>query len=482
MAVSTREAGWLRTTMVRGGLAGVALGAIALGGAVVVLAQTPGGLRDTAVLVATVLLSLAVGIWAGAPEAGRDLLPVRDRWLAAAALTAVSGSFSTFGTIYQQIYPGPWWGTASLVIVVAVPVYAVGMLLPVLLEWAERLAEREEEEDGGGWQALAPLGGAVLGGGVLGVLLSGILLLPRWSPGSVIMGASATLLLPLLLPEPDRLAPRETLLAQVTSPFGSLRVVEVVFPGERQPERRLFLNDEEESGELVRSGAPTLGYVAAAESWLTSTTPRGASYLFLGGGAYTLPRRIAERDPRAAITVVELDPEITRLAYRYFGLEPHHRITSRHGDARAVLALDDDTRYDRIYLDVYSGREALPYSLVTAEAARDILRKLRPGGLAGINLIGSVDGPESVQLWSIIRTYAEVFPGVVAYTHLGRDFPERQNVLLSLSGEPATNPPAAAGMFELWPREEWPAPAGTTVFRDLLPEPRKAPTARAESA
>jgi len=480
MAVSTHEAGWLRSTAVRGGLAGAALGAIGLGGAVVVLVQTPGGLRDAAVLVSTILLSLGVGIWAGAPEAGRDLLPVRDRWLAAAALTAVSGSFSTFGTIYQQIYPGPWWGTASLVIVVAVPVYAVGMLLPVLLEWAERLAEHEVE-GGGGWPALAPLGGAVLAGGVLGVLLSGVLLLPRWSPGSVIMAASATLLLPLLLPDPDRLSPREALLAQVISPFGSLRVVEVVFPGERQPERRLFLNDEEESGELVRSGAPTLGYIAAAESWLTSTTPRGASYLFLGGGAYTLPRRMAERDPLAAITVVELDPEITRLAYRYFGLEPHHRITSRHGDARTFLARGDDTRYDRIYLDVYSGRETLPYSLVTVEAARDILRKLRPGGLAGINLIGSVDGPENVQLWSIIRTYAEVFPGIIVYTHLGRDFPERQNVLLSLSGEPAPDPPAAAGMFELWPREEWPSPAGTTVFRDLLPEVRKAPTARAES-
>src|SRR3546814_16632537 len=58
--------------------------------------------------------------------------------------------------------------------------------------------------------------------------------------------------------------------------------------------------------------------------------------------AYTLPRRVAERDPRAAITVVELDPEVTKAAYLYFGLRSEHGIRSVHGDARAFLSRTAD--------------------------------------------------------------------------------------------------------------------------------------------
>src|SRR3546814_6524650 len=76
--------------------------------------------------------------------------------------------------------------------------------------------------------------------------------------------------------------------------------------------------------------------------------------------AYTLPRRVAERDPRAAITVVELDPEVTKAAYLYFGLRSEHGIRSVHGDARAFLSrTDDESEFDRIYVDVYGGQESL---------------------------------------------------------------------------------------------------------------------------
>src|SRR5690606_18701013 len=121
-----------------------------------------------------------------------------------------------------------------------------------------------------------------------------------------LLGAAAVLMAPLLRhPRMEPLA-REQLLHEVDTPYHTLRVTEVVHPGDRQPERRLYLDGEEESGELVRSGAPTLAYIAAAEAWLSERSARGGEYLFLGGGAYTLPRRVAERDPSARVTVVEL--------------------------------------------------------------------------------------------------------------------------------------------------------------------------------
>jgi spermidine synthase len=275
------------------------------------------------------------------------------------------------------------------------------------------------------------------------------------------------LVLPLLFPEPMRPAPAERLLHEVETPFGILRVTEVVYAGERQPERRLYLNDEQESGELVRSGAPTLAYIAAAEGWLARDAPAGGAYLFLGGGAYTLPRRIAERDPRARVTVVELDPEVTRLAYRFFGVRRSHGIASVHGDARAYLERGPDAAADRVYLDVYGGDEALPYALVTREALELARRRLRPGGALGINLIGVTTGAESLRMWSVVRTLREVFPAVALYTHLGPEYPERQNVLAVAALDDAHPFPPRAGTFDRWAEEAWPRVDAAAVYRDL---------------
>lgn len=176
---------------------------------------------------------------------------------------------------------------------------------------------------------------------------------------------------------------------------------------------------------------------------------------------------MAERDPRAAIVVVELDPEVTRVAYRFFGVRRDHGIGTVHGDARAYLEHPGDREYDRIYLDVYGGREALPYPLVTQEAFAAIRRRLGPGGTAGLNLIGVTTGAESLRMWSVVHTAREIFPSVALYTHLGPDYPERQNALLALSPDPHHPFPPRAGLFQRWPQEEWPAAERATVFRDL---------------
>lgn len=457
---------WFRTVLARATLVGLALGVVALGGSSLVLAETAPGPISAAVLTATVLIALAVGVWAGSPEATREHLALRERWLSAAAVVAVAGSFATFGALYQQVYPGPWWRVAGLLIVVAAPSYALGLLLPVLLTWGERWRERDADQTGA-WGALPPILFGLLGGAAIAALATGFLVLPRWSPASLFMLVAVMLLLPIIGADPASAPSREVVVYHSTTPYGTLEVLDVAFPGERQPERRLYLDDEEESGQLVRSGAPTLAYVAAAETWLSHITPSGASYLFLGGGAYTLPRRIAERDPRARVVVVELDPEVTRLAFRFFGLKGQHGITSIHGDARAYLDSPDAARFDRIYVDVYGGREALPHSLVTEEAARTIGQRLSPGGVMAMNLIGNVVEAEKVQLWSVVNTFAGVFPNVALYAHLGQEFPDRQNLLLAASFDRERVFPASAGLFELWNRADWPSIDGATVFHDL---------------
>jgi hypothetical protein len=471
MAAFTPEGSAARLVLPRAMLAGSALGAVCVAGAGLVLFDAQGLLAGATGLTATILAALLAGMWAGAPAQDEEPLPFVERWVAAGAATAIAGGFATFLTLYGAVGAGAITRVVSLLALVAGPVYAIGMLLPVLLVWGERVAEEmaEDEEEPEGWGVLGVLVGGTLGGAVLGVVVVGVLLVSFFGAGPLLLGVAVSLFAPVVLPEPVVPVTDERLLADLHTPLSHIRVTEVVFPGERQPERRLYLGDEQESGELVRSGAPTLAYIVAAETWLTTTTAPGSSYLFLGGGAYTLPRRIAERDPSAAITVVELDAEVTRVANRYFGLRRDHAIRTVHGDARAFLRVDD-RGWDRLYLDVYSGSEALPYPLITREAFAAARERLRPGGMLGVNLIGTVGSGEGVKVWSVVRTIQDVFPVVSVYSHFGAEYPDRQNLLVIGALEEGAAFASRAGHFELWPSSAWPV-EGTMVYRDIFPPP-----------
>lgn len=467
MADSHPERVLSRAVFFRAALAGFSLGVTLLTGATVLLSAASGLVTAATGVVATAGVAFVVGLWAGSPTPDWEEPPVRERSFGLGAALAAAGVGAMILSILRPVATAPAWRVAILFIILALPAYFVALILPALLEWGERRGE-EIQDDGEGttpWGVLGPVAMGLVLGLVAGVLLTGLLFLPHHHAANILLGTSIVPLLGLRLPKQIRTVV-ETTLYEGATPFGSLRVVELVYPGERQPERRLYLNDEEESGELVRSGAPVLSYVAAAERWLADAASRGASYLFLGGGAFTLPRRVAERDADAAITVVELDPEVTRIAYRFFGLRPELGIRAVHGDARTFIARAAST-WDCIYLDVYSGSEALPYSLVTREAFLQLRDLLNPGGVVALNVIGTTQGDESLRFWSLVRTFADVFPSVALYAHHGPDFPNRQNFLLAGSAEPDHSFSARAGLFEAWPRDGWPGWARTVVFREL---------------
>ncbi len=481
MAGSTPEKRVLRTVLLNAGVAGMAVGAFALAGGSLVLYESSGLVIATAGLIGSLVLALLVGLWAAAPTARGANPPVRERFLVASVAVGLGGVFASLLQLNGTLGTGAIGRIWSLLLLVAFPAYGVGLTLPVLRAWGTVNLDGDspdaDEEVVTGRVVAGFLTGVAVGGVGAGYgLMAGL------GPGPVLIVTAMLMLLPLMLQRGPDPMPQETLVFQEDTPFFDLRVTEVVYPADRQPERRLYLNGEEESGELVRSGAPTLAYIAAAENWLAQLTPPGATYLFLGGGAYTLPRRVAERDSRARITVVELDPKVTSAAYRFFGLRPEHRIRSVHGDARAYLENGEGSAVDRIYLDVYGGGEAVPYSLITREAFEAMRSHLTPGGLVLMNVIGTGRGAESMRFWSTVRTFASVFPRVTLYTHLGADYPDRQNFMLAGGVEAPDKPvPESAGVFDRWEEAQWPDASGTMIYRDLLPlaeESRQDPAQR----
>ena len=455
----------------RAALVGMAAGITLFAAGSLILYEAGGALGAAGALAATFAVALAAGIWAGAPGARGDLAPT-GRWIFAGLSLALGGLFAIPWTVVGgERFGGPG-RAAALLFMVGLPIYAAGFLLPALVAWEREGADDDAEEDSLGLVGTAVI--AVLVGLGIGAALAGLVLLPRVLPGPLLMVMGAILTSPLLFPSRPVPTTTERVLHETETPYNVLRVTETVFAEGRQPELKLYQDDEIESGELSRSGAPSFAYIAAAERWLGDTGRPGLSYLCLGGGAYTLPRRVAEKDPTARVTVVERDPEVTRVVYRYFGLRPEHGIATVHGDARAVAAGLPRASWDRVFLDVYDGTEMTPLHLVSEEAMRELGALLTPGGLLLMNAIGVAEGPGSVRLWSTVRTVAEVFPRVVVYSHMGRDFPDRQNFLLAAALEDGPAFPARAGMFDLWPRADWPRLPTVAVFRDREAHPAPA--------
>ena len=466
----------------RAALAGAALGVVLFAAGSLILYEARGVLSAAAGVVATFAAALAAGLWAGSPGARPDEAPAW-RWVGAGISLAVAGAFGTLWVRFGWEQYGGGARAMALLFLLGIPVYALGFLLPALAAWATGPAA--DASEGG---SVLPRGAeetvlAVLAGVALGTAASGLFLLPLVSPGPLLMATGAVLTFPLFFPR-ENVRGRELderLLYEEETPYGVLRVTEIAHPeGKRQPEVRLYVDDEIESGELERSGAPTFAYVASAERWLRDTTAPGAAYLFLGGGAYTLPRRMAEDDPSARITVVELDPAVTRAAYRWFGVRPEHGIRTLNGDARAVAASLPAGAWDRVVVDVYGGGEQVPHHLVTVEALELFGRLLRPGGVVVLNVIGVAAGEGECRFWSVVRTLEASFAAVRLYVHVGRDFPDRQNFLLAAAPDRAFRFPAAAGRFETWPDDQWPELPCAAVLRDRVPESESAAPPREE--
>ncbi|MEW6215370.1 MAG: fused MFS/spermidine synthase [Nitrospirota bacterium] len=127
--------------------------------------------------------------------------------------------------------------------------------------------------------------------------------------------------------------------------------------------------------------------------------------LTIGGGGYTFPRYMEIFYQNAHIDVVEIDPEITGVAYKYLGLPRDTRIRSYNTDGRWFV-MNCKERYDVIFTDAYNDL-SIPYHLTTKEFALQLKEILNPNGILLSNIIDNFQ--KGAFLPSYIRTLREVF-------------------------------------------------------------------------
>jgi spermidine synthase len=150
-------------------------------------------------------------------------------------------------------------------------------------------------------------------------------------------------------------------------------------------------------------------YIRIYEELVRWRAERGSSVkaLFLGGGGYTFPRFMEAKYPGAEIDVVEIDPEITRVAHQYLGIAENTKIRSVNEDGRWFVMNSKETgKYDFIFGDAFNDL-SIPFHLTTKEFAAQLKRLLRPDGILMANVIDSFKIGQFMP--SYIRTLEEVF-------------------------------------------------------------------------
>jgi len=158
------------------------------------------------------------------------------------------------------------------------------------------------------------------------------------------------------------------------SAYAELRVLE------RDGRRSMIIDGGIHTQVDSLSRMPWLAYVVVAELG-ADLLPRDSRLLLVGLGGGSTSIQFARRGWQ--VDAVEIDPAVTRIAQKYFGLEERHAKV-HHADGRRFIARSEE-RWDAIFFDAF-GSAAIPFHLVTREAFATARSHLKPGGVLMLNV------------------------------------------------------------------------------------------------
>jgi spermidine synthase len=180
--------------------------------------------------------------------------------------------------------------------------------------------------------------------------------------------------------------------------------------------RYLMLDTTLEGGQYDKSPDIPLSYQRYWELAQVFCRQHNAA-LFLGGGAFKMPQAFLDHYPQARVEVVEIDPAVVAVGRRFFRVDNYPQMHIVVEDARRHLA-HTRVKYDLIFGDAYNGLRSVPAHLLTREFFQILKDRLDEHGVFMMNLVSSVQGPNSALFASVIKTLAQVFPEIYVFaTH-----------------------------------------------------------------
>jgi spermidine synthase len=432
-------------------------------------------------LIGIILASLALGYWLGGRLADRRPVPSVLGFVVLLSAVFVAGIPFVAEPFLDLTVEGLDEASAGAVVgsfvavllLCAPPVVLLGMVAP----FAIRLAVSSIETAGAVAGRLYALSTA---GSLLGTFLPALVLIPAIGTqrtflvvaallavsSCFLLGARylavAALLAALLAIPPGAVKGQDGLLHEETSYHQYIQVVE-----EDDGRRLLHLNEGVAVHSVWRRDAVLTGGVWDAFLALPPLLGRPLERVaILGNAAGTTARALGVYYPQTEVDGVELDPAVSRVGRRYFGLEDNPRLTVHDADARPFLRSTDE-RYDLVVVDAYR-QPYVPFYLATREFFELVRERLNPGGIVALNVAGVPDDERLVR--AIGRTLAAELPQVLAWPAL------RFNTIVLGLMEPLAQkelerrlrrgPADLAPLRELLAREVAPVEASGRVWTD----------------
>jgi spermidine synthase len=380
-------------------------------------------------LIGIVLAALAFGYWLGGRLADRRPEPSLLGFIVLAAAVCVAAIPFVAKPFLDLTVEGLDDASAGAVIgsflgvllLCAPPVVLLGMVSP----FAIRLAVSGIETAGTVAGRLYALSTA---GSLLGTFLPALVLIPAIGTQRTFLVIAALLavsscfllgarylviagaLAALLAVPPGAVKAEAGLLHEETSYHQFIQVVE------RPDGRRLlYLNEGIAVHSLWRPDSVLTGGVwdtfLAVPPLLGRPLERVA---ILGNAAGTTARALGVYYSEAEIDGVELDPAVSRVGRRWFGMEGNPRLTVHDADARPFLRSTDE-RYDLIVVDAYH-QPYVPFYLATREFFELVRDRLAPGGIVALNVAAVPDDKRLVR--AIGATVAAELPQVLEWPAL----------------------------------------------------------------
>jgi spermidine synthase len=159
--------------------------------------------------------------------------------------------------------------------------------------------------------------------------------------------------------------------------------------------------------------------------------PDTQNTLMIGGAGYTFPGDYLAKYPTAQIDVVEIDPQMTEIAKKFFRLEENTRLNIIHEDGRVFLNQSESNQYDAVLMDAFGSLFSVPFQLTTLEAVRNISRVLKDDGVVIFNLGGAIKGDASRFLQAEFKTYRQIFSKVYLFkVNLDSTDDQLQNLII----------------------------------------------------
>ena len=387
------------STIVWANLIGIVLAALALG---YWLGGRLADRRPEPSLLGFIVLAAAVCV-AAIPFVAKPLLDLTVEGLDEASAGAVVGSF------------------LGVLVLCAPPVVLLGMVSP----FAIRLAVSTVETAGAVAGRLYALSTA---GSLLGTFLPALLLIPAIGTqrtflvvaallavsSCFLLGARylvvAAVLAGLVAVPPGAVKGEAGLLHEETSYQQYVQVVE------RPDGRRLlYLNEGVAVHSVWRPDSVLTGGVWDAFLAVPPLLGRPLrTVAILGNAAGTTARSLAAFYPGVGIDGVELDPAVSSVGRRYFGMGEIPGLEVHDADARPFLR-STDRRYDLIVVDAYH-QPYVPFYLATREFFRLVRDRLAPGGIVALNVAAVPDDERLPD--AIGRTVASELPQVLEWPAL----------------------------------------------------------------